>query len=72
MSTYRALKGYSVKKVDDDPSNVQEGQVWYNNTTNKLRLRQSIGGAWESGPSSNTLSEGPASFGNKGALVSVG
>ena len=37
MSTYRALKGYSIKKVTSDPDNAKEGQVWYNDTTKKIK-----------------------------------
>ena len=39
MSTYRQLKGYSIKSVASNPDNPQEGQVWYNSTELKLKAR---------------------------------
>jgi len=38
VSTYRQLKGYSVKSVSSDPSNVKEGQIWYNSTTRIIKV----------------------------------
>lgn len=72
MTTYRQVKGYSVKSVTSDPSNIKEGQLWYNSTELKIKGFLNIGGAWASGNNSNTQSEGPASFGDKTALVAVG
>ena len=42
MSTYLELKGGNVKRVDSDPANAQVGQVWYNDTLNKIKGRISI------------------------------
>ena len=72
MATYRQLKGYNIKSVTSDPSNIKEGQLWYNSVALKIKGGVNIGGAWASANNSNTLSEGPASFGDKTALVSVG
>jgi len=49
MSTYRTVKGYSIKKVTGDPSNPKEGQVWYNSTEQKIKARLSIAAAFSSG-----------------------
>ena len=46
MSTYRALKGYSVKKVASDPSNTQRGQIWYNSTTRQIKFIGNVGGVF--------------------------
>ena len=54
MSTYRQLKGYSIKKVSSNPDNPQEGQVWYNSTELKLKARIKIPAAWSSGPNIGT------------------
>ena len=72
MATYRQLKGYSIKSVASDPSNIKEGQLWYNSLELKIKGGVNIGGAWASANNSNTQSEGPASIGDKTALVSVG
>ena len=49
MSTYRTLKGYSIKKVTSDPTNPKEGQVWYNSIQLKLKGRLTIAAAFASG-----------------------
>ena len=48
MATYREVKGYSVKSVSSDPSNVKEGQIWYNSTTQTIKVAPKIA-AWASG-----------------------
>jgi hypothetical protein len=42
MSTYRALKGYSVKSITSDPANTKEGQIWYNDTSNKIKVIENL------------------------------
>ena len=49
MSTYRTLKGYNIKSVTSDPANPKEGQIWYNDTANQIKVYQNIGGAWAAG-----------------------
>ena len=41
MTTYRALKGYSVKSVTSDPANPKEGQIWYNSTAKAIKVATS-------------------------------
>ena len=53
MTTYRALKGYSVKSVTSDPANPKEGQIWYNSSAKSIKLAPKIG-AWASGGNLNT------------------
>ena len=38
MATYRQVKGYNIKKVSSDPSNVKEGQIWYNSNSGAVKL----------------------------------
>ena len=54
MSTYRTLKGYNIKSVTSDPSNTKEGQIWYNDTSNKIRVNTVKPAAWASGGNLNT------------------
>ena len=50
MTTYRQVKGYSIKSVSSDPSNPKEGQIWYNNTVKTLKVSPLFTtGAWSSG-----------------------
>ena len=73
MSTYRTLKGYSVKKVSSDPSNTQRGQIWYNSTTRQIKFTGNIGGAWASGGNMSTGRGGfNNSFGTQTAALAVG
>ena len=37
MSTYKALVGKKIKSVSSDPSDSNDGQMWYNTTTQSLR-----------------------------------
>ena len=54
MSTYRTLKGYSVKSVASDPSNTQRGQIWYNRTSKQIKFIGNVGGTFASGGNLNT------------------
>jgi len=54
MSIYRTLKGYNIKSVTSDPSNSKEGQIWYNDTSNKIRVNTIKPAAWASGGNLNT------------------
>ena len=54
MSTYRQLKGYSVKSVSSDPSNIKEGQIWYNTSTKQIKVRTTTLASWASGNAANT------------------
>ena len=42
MAGYNEIKGLRVKYLSDDPSNAEDGQVWYNSTSGNLRV-QGIG-----------------------------
>ena len=54
MSTYREVKGYNIKKVDTDPANPKEGQIWYNNISKQRKGRTGTLAAWASGGNLNT------------------
>ena len=66
MSTYRALKGYSIKSVSSDPSNPNEGQIWYNNSTGGLKIRPTVV-AWASGGNMNNADSYGAGAGTQTA-----
>ena len=54
MSIYRTLKGYNIKSVTSDPANTKEGQIWYNDTLNKIKVNTIKPAAWASGGALNT------------------
>ena len=66
MATYREVKGYSVKSVSSDPANVKEGQIWYNSSTQKIKVAPLIQ-AWASGDNLNTTRRGIGGAGTQTA-----
>ena len=71
MSIYRTLKGYSVKKTEDDPDNVKEGQIWYESTEEVIKLAPLIG-AWAAGGNLVSGRRNPVTFGIQTAAVVAG
>ena len=55
MATYQELKGAKIKNYTEDPDNPYVGQLWYNTSTDSLRIRkETLGSAWSSGGDLNT------------------
>ena len=73
MSIYRTLKGYSVKSVSSDPSNVKEGQIWYNSTAKVIKVVPTIT-SWASANALGTarLNAGSTSSGPRDASLYFG
>ena len=63
MTDYKTLKGGLVKVVSSDPSNLYKGQVWYNSTSEALKIYTLGSGTWTSVEDTNTSGAGRASFG---------
>ena len=72
MSIYRTLKGYNIKSVTSDPANPKEGQIWFNNTINKIKANITTDN-WASGGALGTgryaLSAGPGGTVTAGLAV---
>ena len=50
MSEYKKIHGIHIQALASDPSNLGSGQVWYNTTSNQLKITAvSTTGAWASG-----------------------
>ena len=49
MTTFKEIRGTAVESVSSDPTNPEEGQIWYNNTIGVLKGYKSIGAVWSSG-----------------------
>ena len=43
MATYQDIKGLKVKFLSADPSNLNEGEVWYNTTSATLKVAVDTG-----------------------------
>ena len=39
MSTYIVITGVSIRSVSSDPSNLQDGDFWYNSTSGTFKAR---------------------------------
>ena len=72
MSIYRTLKGYNIKSVTSDPANTKEGQIWYNDTTNKIRVNTVKPAAWASGGNLGTARERLGAAGTQTAGLAFG
>jgi len=54
MTTFKEIRGNLIKSTSTDPANPQEGQIWYNSTSQVLKGEELLG-SWSSAPSvSNT------------------
>ena len=71
MSTYRQVKGYNIKKVSGDPSNVKEGQVWYNSVSGTIKLGHLLE-SWASGGNLGTTRRYLAGCGTQTAALAAG
>ncbi len=73
MTTYRQVKGYSIRSVTSDPDNAKVGQVWYNSTELKVKGVVTIAATWASGGAMNTgRSEGMTAGTQTASLMSGG
>ena len=71
MTTYRQVKGYSIKSVASDPDNVKEGQIWYNSSELKIKVAPLIE-SWSSGGNLNTGRTGLGGAGSQTAALAFG
>ena len=70
MTTYRGTQGLRVKSVSSDPSNLKEGQIWYNSSTKALKISPMIG-AWASGGNMNNTDSFGAGAGTQTAALKM-
>ena len=68
MSDFKTLKGLYIKHVSSDPSNLIEGQIWYNTTTQTLKVAPLIS-SWAAGGDLNTAREAATGFGDSDTLA---
>ena len=54
MAAYKTLKGQSIRRVAQDPTNAQLGEIWYNTTLGVLKGKQYVAGVFISGGNMNT------------------
>ena len=39
MTDYKTISGFRILVVSSDPSNLEDGMMWYNTTSNTLKVR---------------------------------
>ena len=58
MTLYKGIQGFSVQNLSADPTDPNEGQVWYNSTSNVWKLTSATtAGAWATSNNMNTARE---------------
>ena len=64
MATYKTIRGLRVKYLSADPAGAEDGQVWYNSTTGKLRIDGiALAASWASGGNLGTARQRAGSLG---------
>ena len=54
MTTYKGIRGLTIRTVEGDASPLIQGDIWYNSVTKKIRGAKIPAGAWSSGTDLNT------------------
>jgi len=71
MATYKGISGFNIKSLSSDPSNLVEGEIWYNSTSGTLKVAPLVE-SWASGGAMTTARTGLASAGTQNANVFMG
>ena len=72
MTTFKDIRGTAVQSVSSDPTNPEEGQIWYNNTIGVLKGYQLVAAAWATGGNINTTRRNLGGFGTQTAGAIAG
>ena len=73
MAGYNEIRGLRVKYLSADPANAENGQVWYNSTSGKLRVQGIGSSAWSSAsPMANGREFGSSGIGTQAANIVAG
>ena len=72
MTTYYETKGQKIQVLATDPSETIEGQVWYNSTSNTLKVYKNFTDAWSTGGNLGTARDGLGGAGTQTAGLGFG
>jgi hypothetical protein len=72
MTTYKGINGFAVQSLASDPSPLDEGQVWYNNTSYAFKLAAITTNSWATATSLPSIRASQLSFGSRSAGVTAG
>jgi hypothetical protein len=71
MTLYKGIQGFSVQNLSADPTDPNEGQLWYNSTSNVWKVTSATtAGAWATGNNLNTARFSLAGAGTQTATFS--
>ena len=71
MTTFKGIRGTAIQVVSSDPSNPEEGQIWYNSSSGTLKGYKTVN-TWASGGNLNTGRYSGASAGTQTAALGFG
>ena len=57
MTTYKGIRGLTIRTIAGDASPLIAGDIWYSSTTRKIRGAKLAAGAWSSGGNMNTSTQ---------------
>jgi len=72
MATYKEISGFNIKSLATDPSNLLEGEIWYNSTSGTLKVAPILPGTWASGGTVSQAVQGGGSGGTQTAAWLAG
>ena len=73
MTLYKGIQGFSVQNLSADPTDPNEGQLWYNSTSNVWKLTSATtAGAWATGGNLSTARYLLAGAGTQNAGLAIG
>ena len=71
MADFKSLKGLFIKHVSSDPSNLVDGEIWYNTSSQSLKCNILLS-SWASGGNLNALREVRVGEGTQTAAIVAG
>ena len=73
MTLYKGIQGFSVQNLSADPTDPNEGQLWYNSTSNVWKVEElTTAGSWATGNNLNTARQQLGAAGTQTAAVAFG
>ena len=70
MATYKEISGFNIKSLSSDPSNLLEGEIWYNSTSGTLKVAPLVS-SWASGGDMVEVRASGGSLGTQTANMAV-
>ena len=72
MTTYKGIKGLTIRTVAGDTDPVALGDIWYNNVAKKIRIGKTTAASWSTGGNLNHARVALGAFGSQPANAVFG